>query len=404
MGITTYENNVVTEEITKSFSDFSAAATSKSVDIITLDPKSGVLSVEVVVENVMGGLNNNDCLITFGGGGTNLIENFNTSSFSEDVNQNIRNFIDEPFLNTSSLMYTATMQSQGIGIWSLGKSTSYSRDNLAGAGTQTAGVIFNGFDGVNYMNATEEYDGSSWSTSGGSSASKRQLGGCGTQTSALSMGGYNSGGFRIDSEEYNGASWSAGGNLNNARGYLAACGTQTAGLCFGGWTGSYFNVTEEYNGASWTSSGNLLLARYYLSGCGTQTSAMSMSGVWGGSGANQCELYDGAIWTIGSDTISDTANDASTGGQSSAIKWGGNGILYSELYDGLSWKVGSNRSFRTYGLGYFGTSTAAAGACGYTAGKYLTDCDEYDEGTAQNLNGLIAGSLTFKVKYIKYYS
>ena len=64
------------------------------------------------------------------------------------------------------------------------------RLNLAGCGSQIAGLAFGGFAPGN-TGATELYDGSSWTTSPISLATaRRQISGLGTQTSALAFGGY----------------------------------------------------------------------------------------------------------------------------------------------------------------------------------------------------------------------
>jgi hypothetical protein len=84
----------------------------------------------------------------------------------------------------------------------------YSKKNLAGCGTQTAGLAFGGYTGTVRTGATEEYDGTSWTTSPT--------------------------------------------GLNTARNSLAGAGTQTAGLAFGGNLPPVTGATEEYNGTSWT--------------------------------------------------------------------------------------------------------------------------------------------------------
>ena len=90
---------------------------------------------------------------------------------------------------------------------------------------------------------TEEYNGTSWSSGGDLITARRQLAGAGTQTAGLCMGG-NTGSISAATEEYNGTSWSSGGNLITARYGLAGAGTQTAGLCMGGTSNSA--ATEEY--------------------------------------------------------------------------------------------------------------------------------------------------------------
>ncbi len=75
-----------------------------------------------------------------------------------------------------------------------------------------------------------------------------QLAGAGTQNAGLAFGGTP---FTCScTEEYNGSSWTAGGALITARNSLAGAGTQTAGLAFGGNSPSTVSCTEEYTKAS----------------------------------------------------------------------------------------------------------------------------------------------------------
>ena len=102
------------------------------------------------------------------------------------------------------------------------------------------------FGGSPTTNATEHYDGSAWTTGGNMATSRQQLAGAGTQTAGLAFGGSPT---TNATEHYDGSAWTAGGNLGTGRYSLAGCGTQTAGLAFGGYAGySKFNATEEYAG------------------------------------------------------------------------------------------------------------------------------------------------------------
>ena len=88
----------------------------------------------------------------------------------------------------------------------------------------------------------------SWSSGGNLLTARRELAGAGTQSAGLCMGGTTTGSnYLAVTEEYNGTSWSSGGNLITARRHLAGAGTQNAGLCMGGTTDSYSAATEEYN-------------------------------------------------------------------------------------------------------------------------------------------------------------
>jgi len=75
-------------------------------------------------------------------------------------------------------------------------------------GLQTAGLAVGGSNGVGDFNNTEEYNGSSWSAGGSYPVSKQAMAGAGTQTAGLSCGG---GGNLTTTSEYGGSSWTAGG-------------------------------------------------------------------------------------------------------------------------------------------------------------------------------------------------
>ena len=121
------------------------------------------------------------------------------------------------------------------------------RSNLAGCGTQTAGLAFGGYN-TPLIAATEEYNGTSWATSPGSlNTARLSLAGAGTQTAALAFGG--SPPITGATEEYNGTSWTTSPvSMNTARASLAGCGTQAAGLAFGGYITAVTAATEEWTG------------------------------------------------------------------------------------------------------------------------------------------------------------
>ena len=100
-----------------------------------------------------------------------------------------------------------------------------------GAGTEDAGLSIGGSGPTT---ETEEWDGTSWTADDGNLATGRSsMGGCGTQTAAIVFGGYN-GGYRNISEVYNGDTWESGDPINESVNQLAGCGTLTAGLRVGG--------------------------------------------------------------------------------------------------------------------------------------------------------------------------
>ena len=171
--------------------------------------------------------------------------------------------------------------SLGTAAWASGGALNTGRHNLAGTGTQTAGLAFGGTPPV--TGKTEEYNGTAWTESGDLNNIRDSLHGFGTQTAAVGAGGYKSPspGFKDQVEEYDGSSWTNATVLPATRAQNAAAGTLTAGLVFGGHTGSPYDsvlaTTVEYDGTNWTSGGSLNNGTRYISGAGTsQTNAIDV--------------------------------------------------------------------------------------------------------------------------------
>jgi hypothetical protein len=68
-----------------------------------------------------------------------------------------------------------------------------------------------------------------WTGGGNMGTARQELGGAGIQTAGLAFGGYTTA-VTAATEEYDGSAWTGGGNLGTARNFLAGAGTQTAGL------------------------------------------------------------------------------------------------------------------------------------------------------------------------------
>jgi len=78
-------------------------------------------------------------------------------------------------------------QAEGAGAWASGGNLNTGRAQVAGAGTQTAGLAFGG--GYPAVNNTEKYNGSSWTEVNNLNAGRRTMIGFGTQTAAIGAGG-----------------------------------------------------------------------------------------------------------------------------------------------------------------------------------------------------------------------
>ena len=291
-----------------------------------------------------------------------------------------------------------------ITAWASAANMTNGRASLAGAGTQSAGMVFGGA-GVSAK--TEEYNGSGFSSGGDMNTARQALGGAGTQTAGLGFGGYTSTLVAI-TEEYNGSSWSESGDLATARQYVAGAGTQTAGLAFGGKAApAKTTSTEEYNGTSWTSGGALNTARAYLAGCGTQTSALA----FGGSSTATTgitEAYDGTSWTEVGDLNTARLSLAGAGeSNESAIAFGGSpsNKNETELFDGTTWSETANLATGRAYLAGFGTASASVAASG---GSNVVTAEEFNRSinvildgawaSANNSNTLSEGPASFGTK------
>ena len=113
------------------------------------------------------------------------IKGFSIQNLSADPSNPIEG---EMWYNSTSNVWKVE-ELTAAGAWATGGNLNTARYELAGAGTQTAGLAFGG-NTPPATGATEEYDGSTWTSSPVSMNTARgYLGGCGTQASALAFGG-----------------------------------------------------------------------------------------------------------------------------------------------------------------------------------------------------------------------
>jgi hypothetical protein len=258
--------------------------------------------------------------------------------------------------------------------WSSGSPLNITRRNLAGAGTQTAGLGFGG--GPPITGATEEYNGSGWATGGNMGTARYILAGCGTQTAGLAFAGFDTANSNA-TEEYDGSAWTGGGTLNTARYDTGGAGTQTAGLAFGGFTTTVVGSTEEYNGSSWTSSNSLNTSRQNLAGAGTQTAGLGFGGGPPITGAT--EEYDGTSWTSGGNLGTARYNLAGAGTQTAGLAFGGGppNTGATESYNGSTWTASQNLTTARRQLAGAGIQTAALAFGGFTT-VAVANTEEYN--------------------------
>jgi len=101
-----------------------------------------------------------------------------------------------------------------VGAWASGGNMNTARkDTVAGAGVQTAAIVFGGSTPP-VSALAETYNGSSFTEVADLGTARNALGGAGTSTSALGFGGEPP---RAETESWNGSSWTEVGDLNTAR-------------------------------------------------------------------------------------------------------------------------------------------------------------------------------------------
>ena len=275
--------------------------------------------------------------------------------------------------------FNVTAMTVTAGAWASGGNLNNStHEGRAGAGSQTAAVVWGGYlpSPSSVTVDTEEYDGSSWTETANLPIGVWNSAGFGTQTAAVSAGGgWNEQGeagiFRDETKEYDGSSWSNGNDMNENRTALSGTGTLTAGLGVAGYrpgaTPAYLAFTEEYDGTNWTAGGALPGARGYGGAAGTQTAALYMGSYTAPPATRHDESfeYDGSSWTDGGEMLVGRSSFASMqqGTQTDALIAGGSEgtatQVISEGYDGTSWSTRPTLASSIESAA--GAGTAAAG-------------------------------------------
>ena len=101
---------------------------------------------------------------------------------------------------------------------------------------------------TNKLKITAVSTSGAWATGGNMATSRQQQAGAGTQTAGLAFAGYTQPTTTNATEHYDGSAWTAGGNMGTGRYNMGSAGTLSAGLAFGGYDGNTYNATEEYAG------------------------------------------------------------------------------------------------------------------------------------------------------------
>ena len=165
--------------------------------------------------------------------------------------------------------------------WASGNNLATGTQSTSGDGTQSAAWCAGGYQNSNNATNTQIYDGTSWANQGGTLNTGRQyMNGCGTTSAGLIVGGRHD--YVNTTEEWDGTSWAYGGNVNFPLWYSGVFGTQTAATSATGQKGGsvpsgMIPGTEEYDGTSWSNTSNVITPRM-TSGNGSQSMGMIVAG------------------------------------------------------------------------------------------------------------------------------
>jgi hypothetical protein len=307
----------------------------------------------------------------------------------------------------------------------------------AGAGTQTAGL---GFDGnptspspPHHTGVSAEYDGSTWTAGNSLNTPRRAAAGGGTQTVAFCAGGQGDPGTpNIYSafEQYDGTSWTTNpASLNEAKwGGATQLGTTGATCVYaGGTTPPFTTNTESFDGTSWTEGANMATARGKNAGSGTASKFLVTSGETAAARTTAVEEYNvsasaitAGAWASGGAV--NTARQRSGGfgnAQTAAVVAGGGtappaSVLdKSEEYDGTSWTEGNNINTARMNMTAFGVLTAGVlagvgsptvsyggttelydGTTWTTGNPYAAPGANYRSSCGPSTSGLLAGGVS----------
>ena len=152
----------------------------------------------------------------------------------------------------------------GAGTWATGGTMNTARYSTAGAGTQTAALVFGG-EPVPSKAQTESYNGTNWTEVNDLNTGRQTLGGTGdAQTSILAAAGYEGSSYYTQAESWNGTNWTEVNDLSLGRSAVGMSGaSNTSALVFGGGLPGAPPTpnTELWNGSNWTEVNKLNTSR-----------------------------------------------------------------------------------------------------------------------------------------------
>jgi hypothetical protein len=292
--------------------------------------------------------------------------------------------------------------------WAAGGSISTVRTNVGSTseGSQTAAMVWGGRtgpppSGPYTSNKSDTYDGSSFSTAPNLNTAARTRAGGGTTSAAWCAGGTQPA-YINATEEFNGSSWTSVTSAPLVF-FAAGTGAQTAGLIVGINSSSppgsdaFPGISLEYDGTNWATGGSPSADRTNAGCSGTQTAGTLISGqpVPYGTRVTTIEEYDGSSWTSGGNTVVAVAEiqAGARGPQTATLITGGNtnppegGITTCATYDGTTASTTASMGTGRRGHGSDGGQTSGLVMTGQSAGPPANNNPNYtaaaEELTAQ---------------------
>jgi len=395
MQINTYENKVLTKEVTKSYTDFQTTDPLNTIDITTFTNSQSIIGVDVQLSDAFGGIQYTANYLTIDDGVNLLVDGMRINSnqlfgnitnveYKNSIwNCNIdptmllgdgvtRNLIDYPLQITSTKTIKATVYSEGLRSWSMGPDMRYALRYIGGCGDQPAALCVGGQHESGSVSACHEFDGTSWSQGGLTSSLHSECGATGNLLGALVIAGNSI----AVTEEYNGTAWSSGGSLSQTNNGMGCFGTQGSAVCAGGYNGgSAFTTTEEYNGTSWSAGGSLLSGRRSVPAFGAGRSAGIIAGGYNSTILYSTEEYDGNVWASSLEINSHSYGTWGCGSTNSGLIHGPTG---SQEYDGTNWShTGHSNIYRSFN-GLAGSRSHSITFGGYGFNERLASSELYD--------------------------
>jgi len=266
------------------------------------------------------------------------------------------------------------------GSWASGGNLNTARIEMAGGGSQTAGIVAGG-DVPPATANTELYNGSSWTETADLNTARNLIMGAGSYTSFVAAGGNPN---SPASETWDGSSWTEIAEMNTTRSSGGSAGADAESFIAFGGTSPIVAITETWNGSSWTEVADMNTARQALSGSGSQTAAIGFGGTPPITAIT--ETWNGSSWTEVSDLNTARTDISGAGSSTAALAFAGlepPRSAKTESWDGSSWtEVADLATAKASGAGQRGTSASNTSTL-FAGGKLPSGSPNYTNQTEE---------------------